>query len=86
MSKVQTRKTPPVLQPLFNPTRQSRLRIEKRIKLIHEYAERYRELDISEARELFDLKYLLKHGTLPPVGGTFKGSRLQPKTTEELLA
>lgn len=85
-SRVQTRLTPPVLQPLKNPESQPLPRIHKRIKLIHEYAERYRELDLSEARELLDLKYLLEHGTLPPVGGTLRVPKKYTPQLEDLLA
>lgn len=85
-SRVQTRLVPPILQPLRDPTTLPKARIAKRIKLIHDYAEFYRELDISEARELFDLKYLLEYGTLPPVTGTFRSPKIKPLTLEELLA
>ncbi len=84
-SRVQTRLSPPVLQPLRDPISQPLARIHKRIRLIHEYAERYRELDISEARELLDLKYLLEHGTLPPIGPAFKAPKYKPNL-EDLLS
>lgn len=85
-SKVQTRKTPPVLQPLANPETLAPARIHKRIQLIHDYAEKHRELDISEVRELFDLRYLLEHGTLPPAGGPAKPVRKYTPQLEDLLA
>lgn len=85
MSRVQTRKTPPVLQPLANPASLPARRIIARIKLIRDYAERFRELDITEARELSDLLYLQAHGVLPPVTGTFR-SKVKPLTHEDLLA
>lgn len=81
---VQSKKSPPVLQPLHNPAALPRRRIIARIKLIHDYAEKHRELDISEARELLDLKYLLEHGTLPPASGRAKA--LPKLTLEDLLA
>lgn len=81
---VQSKKSPPILQPLRNPEQLPHRRILARINLIHEYAERYRELDISEVRELFDLKYLLEHGTLPPASGRRPTRRRL--TLEDLLS
>lgn len=85
-SRVQSRKTPPVLVPLQAPEKLAPARIHKRIQLIHEYAERFRELDLSEVRELFDLRYLLEHGTLPPAGGPAKPVKKYQPQLEDLLA
>ena len=85
-SRVQSRKTPPVLQPLASPEKLAPARIHQRIKLIHNYAEYHRELDPSEVRELFDLRYLLEHGTLPPVGGTLRVPKKYTPQLEDLLA
>lgn len=87
-SKVQTRKTPPVLQPLSDPLSRPKPRLVARIKLIRDYAERHRELDISEVKELFDLEHIIEYGTLPEVGSfsTVKVRRVKPLTNAELLA
>lgn len=85
-SRVQSRKTPPVLVPLANPESLSNARLHQRIKLIYNYAEFHRELDPSEVRELFDLRYLLEHGTLPPAGGPARPVKKYQPQLEDLLA
>ena len=66
---VQCKRKPPVLVPLPNPLRLSRERLSHRIVLITNYAERYRELDDIEARELLNLKHILATGLERPKGG-----------------
>lgn len=68
-SLVQTKLTPPILVPLgltASDLPRARPRIERRIKLIHDYALRFRQLADCEACELLDLKYLLENGTDRP--------------------
>lgn len=66
---VQSKRKPPVLAPLASPLRQKPERLHARIALITNYAERYRELDDSEARELLNLKHILATGAERPKGG-----------------
>lgn len=87
-SRVQTRKTPPVLQPLADPLSRAKPRLLARIKLIRDYAEKHRELDITEIKELFDLEHIVECGRLPEVGSFSLGKvkKVKPLTCEELLA
>ena len=63
---VQSKKKPPVLVPLAEPMKQKPERLHARIQLIINYAERYRELDDVEARELLNLKHILATGEERP--------------------
>ncbi len=77
---VQAKRKPPVLVPLSSPLTQKPERLRQRIALIVNYAERYRELDDIEARELLNLKHILEHGVEKPKGQWFPGmSARKPK-------
>lgn len=76
---VQARKKPPVLIPLREPQRQPAARLHARIQLIVHYAERHRELDDIEARELLNLRSLLA------TGRPWRGAPLDLKVIEQEL-
>lgn len=90
---VQSKRKPPVLVPLPEPLKQKKHKLIARVALIQNYAERYRELDDEEARELLNLKYILEHGVERPKGRWFPGleeakakHKKDPAATRKALA
>ena len=73
---VQTRRKPPILVPLANPLALPKERLQQRVVLITNYAERYRQLDDIEAREILNLKHILATGTERPKGGNHLPSKV----------